>query len=88
MTYLKTGICCGKGDPMIYAIRSIGGGRQTLVEYASKKWLGLAAEFGFTVRQVDSATARKWVKDGKEHETGLFIEDGKVRWCEPGDREG
>lgn len=67
---------------MIYAIRSIGGTRQTLVEYTSQKWLSLAKTSGFTVRQVDSATARKWVLDGKEHETGLFVDnDGKLRYA-------
>lgn len=43
---------------MIYAIRSMGGTRETLVEYTSQKWLSLAKASGFTVRQVDSATAR------------------------------
>jgi hypothetical protein len=69
---------------MIYAIRSVSRTRETLVEYSSEKWLNLAKVSGFVVRQVDSATARKWVLDGKEHETGLFVDDdGKLRHAPP-----
>lgn len=32
--------------------------------------------------------AEAWVRDGKEHETGLYIEDGKVRYALPEMREG
>ena len=68
---------------LIYAIYTRGR-RETLVEFPSLKALFEqnrkceALEDG-SFRGVLSAEARQWVLDGKERQTGLFInEDGKV----------
>lgn len=74
---------------MIYAIRQRGP-RQTLVEMTSQGWADVPRvnhDFYYLYRRVDARTARQWVRDGKEHETGLFIEDGKVRYALPEMRE-
>lgn len=63
---------------MIYGIRTRHD-RQTLVEFKSFKELLLEAERlaaqgrGSTVKRVEGHQARKWVLEGKEHETGLFV---------------
>lgn len=69
----------------IYAIRD----RETLVEFVN------AAELEqtrgdwdepqhFYFRPVDVAEAHAWVKAGKEHETGLFVDDdGVVQYADP-----
>lgn len=59
---------------MIYAIRKTGH-RETLIE-ASR-----ASDLQFADRPVAANVARKWVLDGKEHETGLWVDDGKVRYA-------
>lgn len=68
---------------MIYAIRHQEG-RETLMEFDSID--AILAMDGVppgpvTVSRVDEDTARKWLLDGKEHETGLWIdEDGFVHF--------
>lgn len=60
---------------MIYATRR-DGDHQTLIELPSEKYLKT------NMRYVRSSIAHKWVKDGKPHETGLFVDDeGKVRYA-------
>lgn len=75
---------------MIYAIRDNNAGR-VLVEFASMKQLEAKQAESFarqkppfktTYRPVRSWEAREWVKAGGIHETGLFVEDGKVRYAE------
>ncbi len=61
---------------MIYAIRKQGR-REMLIEAR------LATDLQFADRPVAANVARKWVFDGKEHETGLWVDDGKVRYAEP-----
>jgi hypothetical protein len=66
---------------MIYVIRRQNG-RETLVELSSKS--ALIAD-GWPNRTSDKWVSRqeahRWVLDGKEHETGLFIDGGKVRYA-------
>ena len=63
------------GATMIYAIRKDGTIR-TLVELTSRKDLDPR-----TVA-VRAKYAHKWVRDGKLHETGLFIENGRVCYAD------
>jgi hypothetical protein len=63
---------------MKYAIR-LQGERRTLVEMESMKNSTDAASY----MPVPAYAARDWVKSGKEHETGLWVDDGKVRYAEP-----
>lgn len=68
---------------MIYAVRQRGS-RQTLVEMTSTEWTKAARrEPDLKFSRVNRATAEQWVRDGKEHETGLYIDDGKVRYAFP-----
>lgn len=71
---------------MIYAIRQAAS-RQTLVEMKSVKALD-ATDDGNIYTPVAAWWARDWVKGGGEHETGLYIEDGKVRYAPPEMKEG
>lgn len=70
---------------MIYAIRQFGS-RKTLVEFCSRDDLTEAAyavqASGVSHQVVDQGAAENWVLDGKEHETGLYVEDGEVRYAE------
>jgi hypothetical protein len=73
---------------MIYAVRESlwpGNNRRTLVEIPNVKLLRLANATAILVKyqKVDVATAHKWVLDGKEHETGLWVDAGKVRYAQP-----
>lgn len=66
---------------MIYAIRQTGR-RQTLVEMTSTEWTKAArANPDLKYSRVNTDTAHRWVKDGKEHETGLYVEDGRIRYA-------
>lgn len=70
---------------MIYAVRGRGS-RKTLLEFESRNAFDtfIYAECGSpeSYEPVPAAVARKWVLDGKEHETGLWIDDdGKVRYA-------
>lgn len=72
---------------MIYAVRGRGS-RKTLIEFKSKQafdaFVYAAFQSSETYEPVPSEVARKWVLDGKEHETGLWVEDGKVRYAPRG----
>lgn len=41
----------------------------------------LDAENRVTHQQVTPNQARQWVKNGGHHETGLWVDDGKVRYA-------
>lgn len=73
---------------MIYAIRG-SGRRLTLVEMPDRKAItaGNKSDGGFSYMEVSHMQAHKWVKSGLEHETGLYVEDGKVRYAVPEMRE-
>lgn len=63
---------------MIYAIRNIGS-RGILVELPNKKALTPDTKY------VTPEFARRWVRDGMIHETGLFTDyDGRMRYAQPG----
>lgn len=68
---------------MFYALRRRGeSDRQTLVEFARKSDLeaaGCSGQYAFSIVRADQA--RKWVQSGKEHETGLFVDDGRIRYA-------
>lgn len=63
---------------MIYAIRRRGN-RRTLVELKSPKELREKASYGFF--PATRSEAHAWVKAGKEHETGLHIDHGKLLYA-------
>jgi hypothetical protein len=76
---------------MIYATRDTGHGL-TLIECISQKELDAYIDNPATkglvhYRPVTAEYARKWVKDGGHHETGLYVDDGKVRYA-PADPTG
>ncbi|PKA44036.1 hypothetical protein CWR43_06945 [Rhizobium sullae] len=71
------------GGNRMYALRRCAGSnRQTLVEFAKKTDMEVAGASGeqvFSIVRADAA--REWVRRGKEHETGLLINDGKIRYA-------
>ncbi len=74
---------------MIYAIRTNGHGRQTLAEFKSISAMSSATAnipvfgHGITMRLVDDEAAHEWVRNGLEHETGLWIDDdGVIQYAE------
>ncbi|MGO7116268.1 hypothetical protein [Rhizobium leguminosarum] len=68
---------------MFYALRRRAASeRQTLVEFARKADMEMAGASGVHVFSIVRAgAAREWVRRGNEHETGLHIEDGKIRYA-------
>ncbi|MGR9539349.1 hypothetical protein [Rhizobium leguminosarum] len=68
---------------MFYALRHRAGStRKTLVEFARNAELEAAGASGENVFSiVRAAIARAWVQRGGEHETGLFVDDGRVRYA-------
>lgn len=65
---------------MIYAIREYPSGRKTLIELnkgdLGRVW-GMEGTYRFTEEE-----AHEWVRNGREHETGLFInDDGNVEYA-------
>lgn len=67
---------------MIYATQNCGYGRKTLHELTDSEWKTVFSQVpGWHL--VDEETARKYVRDGIEHDTGLFIDDdGNVQYAE------
>jgi hypothetical protein len=74
---------------MIYAIDQR---RDMLVEFRSEKAMEQANRFvyesdddggnGFWLyKAIHRTTAHKWVRDGYNHETGLYIDDGRIRYA-------
>lgn len=67
---------------MFYALRRrAGSDRQTLVEFARKADMEMAGASGHVFSIVRADAARDWVRRGRDHETGLFIEDGRLRYA-------
>ncbi|OOO32818.1 hypothetical protein EFR00_30275 [Rhizobium sophoriradicis] len=68
---------------MFYALRRrAGSDRQTLVEFQKKADMAassVSADNTFSVVRADVAHA--WVRQGNEHETGLFLKNGKLRYA-------
>lgn len=63
---------------MIYRIFRYDSGREVLREFDD---FHLIDDFG--LRDVSAEDAHQWVKAGKEHETGLFIDDdGNMQYAE------
>ena len=66
---------------MIYAIRQQFSD-QTLQEFSEPMWNEMFCRHPF-YSQVSEEAAHQWVRDGRVHETGLFInDDGKVVYAE------
>lgn len=62
--------------------RRAGSDRQTLVEFARKTDMEVAGASGenvFSILRADAA--REWVRRGKEHETGLYLDDALGRYA-------
>jgi hypothetical protein len=80
----KRGLTAKFGDNrMFYALRRrAGSDRQTLVEFARKadmETAGASGEHVFSIVLADAA--RDWVRRGNEHETGLFVDEGQLRYA-------
>jgi hypothetical protein len=69
---------------MIYAVLRRNG-RHTLAEFKSPKdLLETALANGKTIEsyeRVHPSYAHQWVRNGREHETGLYVDGGKVRYA-------
>lgn len=67
---------------MFYALRRrAGSDRQTLVEFSGKHALQAALTSAvISFSSIDADAARRWVAQGREHETGLFIDEGRIRY--------
>jgi hypothetical protein len=59
----------------IFCLRSHVSGYQTLVEFQNESQMNKAV---MRTSQITRAAAEKWVRDGKEHETGYWIDDDGV----------
>ncbi|MGO7087763.1 hypothetical protein AB9E14_06230 [Rhizobium leguminosarum] len=67
---------------MFYALRRRPGStRQTLVEFAGKRQLQAAASGENIFSVIPADAAHYWVQRGKEHETGLYVDEGRVRYA-------
>jgi hypothetical protein len=70
---------------MIYAVRVHLSRGDTLVEFKSRKEMD--SQNGGQYRAVTADYAHTWVKRGGHHETGLYVDEGRVRYA-PADPEG
>ncbi|MGO7561806.1 hypothetical protein ACC754_20505 [Rhizobium johnstonii] len=70
---------------MFYALRRrAGSDRQILVEFKGKRALQAANTTGENVFSIVCAdAAHTWVRQGNEHETGLYIDNGLLRYAAP-----
>lgn len=70
---------------MIYAVRYSSADRRTLVEFKGLDELYEAAEDrALTFVPLSEQEAHQWVRNKREHETGLFIDDDSVvRYADP-----
>lgn len=68
---------------MFYALRRRAGSeRETLVEFAGSRSLYAAQASGENIFSIVRASAaHDWVRRGLEHETGLYIQDGTIRYA-------
>lgn len=58
---------------------------QTLHEFTRREWRDIEALQGPVLdryRQVWASEAHKWVKTGGHHSTGLWTDDGRIRYAE------
>lgn len=69
---------------MIYAIRVKRDGKhRTMVEFPSIVDYNRATyDETFIYSPLRARDAHQWVLDGNEHETGLFVQNGKVEYAE------
>jgi len=65
---------------MFYAIRETAH-TTTLVEIASVKEEQKLQAAGYHVRRVTREYAHRWVKGDGHHETGLYVDEGKVKYA-------
>lgn len=65
---------------MFYAMRETAH-TTTLVELASPKEERELQAKGYYVRRVTKEYAHKWVREDGHHETGLYVDDGKVKYA-------
>ena len=70
---------------MIYAIRERGDS-QMLVEFKSRKAMDAqnTLESKTYHRPVTREYAHKWVKADNPHETGLYLDDGRIKYAREG----
>lgn len=58
---------------------------QTLHEFTRREWRDIEALQGPVLdryRQVGGHEAHRWVKSGAQHSTGLWTDDGRIRYAE------
>jgi len=65
---------------MFYALRETAH-TTTLVELASAKEEQHLQAAGYYVRRVTRDYAHRWVKQDGHHETGLYVDEGKVKYA-------
>lgn len=69
----------------MYAMMRRRGGQEVLIEISATEFKQIvAADDGRQLTQVDAATARRWVADGGQHSTPLYVDiydSGKVRYA-------
>lgn len=72
---------------MIFAIRR-SGHHQTLVEFPDRSSFEAVRidKISGIDRQVSTEVAFRWVKDGREHETGLYWMDDEIAYSSPQNR--
>lgn len=63
----------------VYALRVHASRGDCLVEFASTKELDKAQ--GGQYRRVPASYAHQWVKQGGHHETGLWTDNGRIRYA-------
>lgn len=75
---------CFEEKNMIFAIRR-SGHHQTLVEFPDRLTFEAALKDKATGidRQMSIEAAFRWVKDGREHETGLYWMDHEIAYAGP-----
>jgi hypothetical protein len=68
---------------MFYALRRLAeSDRETLVEFSKQADMQAAIAASRHVYSiVRAAVARNWVRQGKEHETGLYIDGTRIRYA-------
>lgn len=77
-----------KGKTMIYAVRKRNA-LHTLVEFPNEKAMAdenvACAGLFTTYDRVRASYAHQWVRNGREHETGLYLDEGRVRYAKAGE---
>lgn len=65
---------------MFYAVRETAH-TTTLIELKSDKEEAQVKAAGYHVRRVTKEYAHKWVRQDGHHETGLYVDEGKVKYA-------